>query len=61
MIQEGKLTTNGWLFAVFLVLALTTTFNPLINNRYFTLPWYIIMAAYGLWLLYRVVNEEEGT
>ncbi len=59
MIDDGKLTTNGWMFVVFLVLALTTPFNPIINHRYFTIGWYFLVAIYGLWVLIRIVYAEE--
>ena len=61
MLKDGVPTTNGWLFIVFLVLALTTTVNPIINNKYFTILWYPLVALYGLWLLYRVVYREEDS
>ena len=61
MLKDGAPTTNGWLFIVFLVLALTTTVNPIINNKYFTILWYPLVALYGLWLLYRVVYGEEDS
>ncbi|MCY3825469.1 MAG: hypothetical protein OXG62_16550 [Nitrospinae bacterium] len=61
MLKDGVPTTNGWLFIVFLVLALTTTVNPIINNKYFTILWYPLVALYGLWLLYRVVYGEEDS
>ena len=61
MLKDGKPTTNGWLFIAFLVLVLTTTINPVINNKYFTILWYPLVALYGLWVLIRVVNEEEDT
>ncbi len=59
MIKNSSLTTNGWMFVVFLVLALTTPFNPIINNPYFTLWWYPLVALYGLWVLYRTVYEKK--
>ncbi len=59
MLKDGKPTTNGWMFIVFLILVLTTTVNPFINNKYFTILWYPLVALYGLWLLIRVVYEEE--
>ncbi len=59
MIKEGSLTTNGWMFVVFLVLAITTPINPFINHRYFNILWYVIVALYALWILVRVVHEEE--
>ncbi|MDA1000371.1 MAG: hypothetical protein O2807_07635 [bacterium] len=61
MINGGKLTVNGWLFVLFLVLVFTTPFNPIINNRYFTLWWYPIVALYGIWVLYRIVYDKEVT
>lgn len=61
MLKDGVPTTNGWLFIVFLVLALTTTVNPIINNKYFTILWYPLVALYGLWVLYRVVYGEEDS
>ena len=59
MLNDGVPTTNGWLFIVFLVLALTTTVNPIINNKYFTILWYPLVALYGLWVLYRLLYGEE--
>ena len=59
MLKDGKPTTNGWLFIVLLFLILTTTVNPLINYKYFTILWYPLVALYGLWVLIRVVYEEE--
>ncbi|MCE2453251.1 MAG: hypothetical protein J4F48_10575 [Nitrospinae bacterium] len=59
MLKDGVPTTNGWLFIVFLVLALTTTVNPIINNKYFTILWYPLVALYGLWVLYRLLYGEE--
>ena len=50
---------NGWMFVVFLVLAITTPINPFINHRYFNILWYAILALYALWILARVVFEEE--
>ena len=61
MLKDGTPTTNGWLFIVFLILALTTTVNPIINNKYFTILWYPLVALYGLWVLYRVVYGEEDS
>lgn len=61
MLKDGKPTTNGWLLIVFLILALTTTVNPIINNKYFTILWYPLVALYGLWVLYRVVYGEEDS
>ncbi len=61
MLKDGAPTTNGWLFIVFLVLALTTTVNPIINNKYFTILWYPLLALYALWVLYRVVYGEEDS
>ena len=60
MIKDGRITTNGWLLIVFLVLTLTTTVNPLINNKYFALWWYPIIALYAIWVLVRIVYEEDA-
>ena len=60
MIKDGRITTNGWLFVVFLVLVLTTPFNPFIYHRYLPLIWYPLVAVFGLWLLARVTREEVG-
>jgi len=60
MIKDGRITTNGWLFVVFLVLVLTTPFNPFILHRYLPLIWYPAVAVFGLWLLARVTREEVG-
>ncbi len=55
MIRNWKLTTNGWLFVIFLFLILTTPVNPFINHRYFTIWWYFLVALYGIWVLIRVL------
>lgn len=60
MVENGKLTTNGWLFVAFLVLTLTTTVNPFINIRHFTLPWFVLLSIYGIWVLARLSKEEGG-
>ncbi|MFQ5895580.1 MAG: hypothetical protein ACE5JJ_07160 [Nitrospinota bacterium] len=59
MMKEGRLTTTGVMFVIFLALALTTSINPLINHRYFNLWWYFLVALYGLWVLIRVVYAKE--
>jgi len=58
MIKNGSLTTNGWLFVVFLVLVFTTPFNPFITHRYLPIVWYAAVAVYGLWLMAKVTREE---
>ncbi|MEK6712543.1 MAG: hypothetical protein AABZ64_18400 [Nitrospinota bacterium] len=60
MIKEGRLTVDGWLFVVFLILVFTTPYNPFILHRYLPLAWYAAIAIYGLWLLARVSREEVG-
>lgn len=58
MIKNGRITTNGWLFIVFLALVLTTPVNPFIAHQYLPLLWYPFVAVFGLWLLARVSREE---
>jgi hypothetical protein len=60
MIKDGRLTTNGWLFVVFLALVLTTPYNPFIAHRYLPIIWYFAVAIYGFWLLARVMKKEEA-
>lgn len=55
------MSTNWWLWWIWLALVLTTPFNPLVNNAYFTIWWYAIVHAFGLWVLVRVIyKKKEG-
>lgn len=60
MIKDGRLTTNGWNFVVFLGLIFTTPYNPFIAHRYLPILWYAFVGIYGIWLLARVTKEEAG-
>lgn len=54
-----KLTTDGWLFVLFLLLIFTTPFNPFINHRYLTIVWYFFVTLYGIWVLVRILYGRE--
>lgn len=61
--DEGgeRVSTPVILFLVWVFLVITTPVNPLINqNPYLTVPWFIVVQLYGLWVATRIAARRKG-